>query len=276
MSSLIYNDAKKISGLDRSRRKSVNLQRLLKIIIIVLAIILTLELLYHFVLSERLVLNSIFITADPDLDLNQEQVISAAALKGDENFFTFNPADTRNRLLALPAVKTAVVTKKFPDKIYIDLKARKALAASLVQSDRGIVPLIFDSDGIVFQSGRDKIDEDMPIISGLNFPSPEIGIRLPEEAVGYLSQMEEVKKNFPELLKLFSEFKIIKKGNFFTEVLLYPEHIRIRVRTGAEIDEKLLKHILLVLDVIDKQGIADKVEELDFRTDEPVFRIREG
>ena len=71
-----------------------------------------------------------------------------------------------------------------------------------------------------------------------------------------------------------SECRIIRKDNDDFEVLMYPQNYSIPVRVGSRIDKDLFTYILLVLDVARSQGMSDYLEELDFRTDEVVYRIR--
>ena len=42
------------------------------------------------------------------------------------------------------------------------------------------------------------------------------------------------------------------------------------------INSDLLKYAFMVLEVLDKDGISNTVEEIDFRTGEIVYKLKEG
>jgi len=50
----------------------------------------------------------------------------------------------------------------------------------------------------------------------------------------------------------------------------------VRVRLAGRIDGTVLKNALLGLDLLKREGISEKVKEIDFRTGEVVYRIKEG
>lgn len=278
MSSIPFGDMKGVSGMtDRpSERKGFSLQRLLKIIILILLVIFLAEVLYHFVLSKALVLKNVYVKADPAVGLSVQEIRELAGLTGAENYFLFKADKVCENLGKWPTVKSVSVTKVFPDKINIVLTARTPLAASIVTHSSVSIPVIFDSEGVVFRVGDYEGLKNLPIISGLTYPEPKIGMRLPDQVLDYLGQLETVARERPELLKLISEIYFIKKGNVFSEVLLYPVQVKIRVITMPEINVRILKNVIVVLDTIEKFGMTDRVEEVDLRTDEPVYREREG
>ena len=278
MSSILFSDMKGVSGMtDRSsEKKEFNLQRLLKIVILILLVIFVAEVFYHFVLSKALILKNVHVKADPAVGLSVQEIRELAGLTGTENYFLFKTETVADNLGRWPTVKSVSVKKVFPDGIDIVLTARTPVAASIVTHSSASVPVIFDSEGVVFRVGEYDGLKNLPIISGLTYPEPKIGMRLPDQVLDYLEQLEIVAKERPELLKLISEIHFIKKGNVFSEVLLYPVQVKIRVITMPEINVRILKNIIVVLDTIEKFGMTDRVEEVDLRTDEPVYREREG
>jgi cell division protein FtsQ len=101
-------------------------------------------------------------------------------------------------------------------------------------------------------------------------------MRFPDELVSYLGQLAELREAAPELYNLISEIKFVKKSTASYEVVLFPGHARLRVRTGPELSVEMLRSILLVIDVVKQQGMLDSLAELDFRTGEVVYRARRG
>ncbi|MBN1648587.1 MAG: FtsQ-type POTRA domain-containing protein [Spirochaetales bacterium] len=275
MSSVLFGDLKRMTT-DARERKQFSMYRILKFVIILLLIILVLELLYHFVLSQMLVLKNVSVRAEAGVGLAVDQVKKLAGIGEEENFFLLKTDKVAASLEKYPTVKAASVQKHFPDRVNIVLKARKALAVSLVNTDEGSVPVIFDDEGVIFRTGYQVDTENLPVISGLNYPDAKIGMQLPEQVHDYLGQIAELGAQHPELLNLISEFRFVKKGNLFSEVLIYPVKMRVRVRTVPELNVRIIKNMFVVLDTIEKFGIAGKIEEIDLRADEPVYLEREG
>ena len=59
------------------------------------------------------------------------------------------------------------------------------------------------------------------------------------------------------------------------ELLVYPVFGTTRIRTAGGLDAATLKNAFLVLDLMQREGLAAKVQEIDFRTQEVVYRTRE-
>ncbi|MFP4617903.1 MAG: cell division protein FtsQ, partial [Spirochaetaceae bacterium] len=89
----------------------------------------------------------------------------------------------------------------------------------------------------------------------------------------FLEDLEELKGDSPSLYRLISEVKFVKNNSTEYDVILYPSHYRVRVRIGPSIDKKLLTYVMLVLDVLSGRGMEDEVVEVDFRTDNVVYRV---
>lgn len=277
----MYDDMKKrLPSVSRTLRK-IDPGKLLKIIILILAVFIVLEIVYHFVLSDELILRNVYVQSDADLNLSRTQIMAKAGLTGTESYFSFDSDLAEVKLTALPEVKTAIVKKDFPNKINIHLVVRKPVVVQMVRTEKlGSVLVGYDSEGILCKIGSDDLLEGgLPLISGPSFDREhpmKIGAALEDSIIPYIGQLEAMTNEYPELLSYVSEFYLIKKNGKLSEVLIYPVKTKIKVRTRAAISARLLKNTMLVLDTIDKFGITEKIEEVDLRTDEPVYREREG
>ncbi|TFG64030.1 MAG: FtsQ-type POTRA domain-containing protein [Spirochaetales bacterium] len=251
-------------------------RKIFVIVISVLSFILVIELLFNFIFAPKLQVKKILIDAENPLMLSKEEIIGITGLGNQELYHNVNTEDVRAKLLKHPAVKDARVNKTFPDTVSLYIVPRIPLAVSLAETNSGYsIPLAFDEEGVVFQIGADVSDLKLPVVSGLRFADIRTGVVLPKELVSFLKDMKTIKTREPVLLEAISELKFIKKNEIDYEVLLFPEHYRLPVRIGRSIDAQQLKYMLMVLDVVSREGIIDRLKELDFRTADVVYTMKE-
>jgi cell division protein FtsQ len=86
----------------------------------------------------------------------------------------------------------------------------------------------------------------------------------------------KLRKSSPDLLAAFSEMKIVPGGNGQFDFVMYPLYHRVPVRMEGYLDSQRCRMILIVLDALRKEGMLDRLEELDFRTDDIIYRLKEG
>ncbi|MEW5818265.1 MAG: FtsQ-type POTRA domain-containing protein, partial [Spirochaetota bacterium] len=207
--------------------------------------------------------------------LPDEDVLNIAGIKQKDYFFIVNENEIKNRLESYPLIKRAEVEKVFPNSLHINLFERKPLAMTLVSSNEGPIPVVFDDEGIIFQIGSSITNWDIPVISGIRFADVRLGIQLPKELRSLLKDLKNIKDTSPALFNAVSELKLVKGSGADFEVLMYPARCSIPVRIGSELTEHLLKYIMMVLDVMAKEEFMQKIEEIDFRTGEIVYKVKE-
>ncbi|WP_319417286.1 FtsQ-type POTRA domain-containing protein [Marispirochaeta aestuarii] len=276
-----YADNQSPLGRKKSRHKhnrqkgALDLNRILSVLIIFLLLVLIGELVFHLVITPRLVLKKVSVDIDGYYPYGNEEILRIAGLEGGVSFLGVRERDLEEKLIANPMIKDARVKKQFPHSIAMSIVPRAALASVLVDTGNSSIPLCVDREGYIIaaEAGENK---PMPVISGVRFVDARPGMRFPEELVRYLEQLSDLKAASPELFSLISEIKFVKKSTTDYEVVLFPGHARVRVRTGPEINPELLKGILLVIDVVQKQGLTGSLAELDFRAGEVVYRTRGG
>jgi len=262
---------------DKGRKKNIvsrKIEQIFSGFIIFLLCVIVLELVFHFLVSPSVLIDKVVITADPGFIYTDDFLMGKAGLGSTDTFFTVKPKVIEKRLMLIPAIRSVSVKKLFPSVLKIDIVSRVPVGLSLISSDSGIVPSLIDRDGVLFLTGYNAKSLDLPIISGLDFPEIKDGMRMPKALCSFLEDMDSLKKSSPELYGLISEIKFVKKGTADYEVLLYPESYKTRIHIGDSIDEKMLKYIVMVLEVISKQPGMEKLEELDFRTGDIVYRIQ--
>jgi cell division protein FtsQ len=254
------------SGEERARR-------IFRVIVLFLAAILLLEVAFHLLVAPQMVIRSIDIRARESFPMSNSEIIEAAGIQGRPYFFSVSAEEMEERLLQVPLIREAKVSKSFPDTVTIAVRSRQPIGMLMVKGERGMQQALVDSEGVVFRVGGGEVP-DLPVFSGIEIPRAAAGMQLPEQIRGFLADLDRLRSEASSLYRLISEVKFVKKGESDFEVLLYPAHYRVRVRLGPTLDTHTLKYIMLVLDVISGRGM-EEVTEVDFRTDDVVYRVGE-
>ncbi len=258
----------------RIERDQRDLRRLFTAIITMLAFLLAAEIAYHLLIAPYLVVNKITIQAESDFPYSNEELLSIAGVSGDAYFFDVKPKLISARLERVPVIKSVEVSKQFPHSLDIAITERDPLAALTLLDAEGMVPAYVDADGVIFRSkGVDYMD--LPIISGIDVPAYKDGMQLPQVLTGFLEDLQQLQQENPALYRLISEVKFVKKNTADYEVVLFPSQYQVKVRIGPALTEELMKYVVLVLDVVAGKGLESTIEEIDFRTDEVVYRVGE-
>jgi cell division protein FtsQ len=261
---------------NREKTRSRSRARLIfTILIAVLATILVIEIVFHFVISPRLKLTRVEIVADKGLPLSNEAILKLAGLDGSDSFFAVDTARIAERLTAFAPVKSVSAERIFPTSLKIAISMRKPLGISLAGVDGRTVPVMLDEDGVVFQIGASVSEFDLPALSGFTFTDVELGQRVNNALHGFLGDLMRLRDSSRTMFDLISELEFQKKERAGFEVTLYPRDYRVPVRIGSRINTEIMRKILLVLDVFTRQGSIDTIEEIDFRTDTPLVRFEE-
>jgi cell division septal protein FtsQ len=257
----------------KSGRTETTLNRLLWLAVAALAVFLCGELAFHLWLSPRLRVRNISIQSD--LSLSQEEILAAAGLGGAPSYFSVREQELAQRLSALPAVRGVEVHKRFPDTLQLTLTARRAVALLLHDAEGASMPLAVDEEGVVFQMGLSVADWDLPVISGVKFASAQVGMRLPENLLSLLEDLQGLRAGQPELFRLISELRLVSRSGSLREVIVYPVPYPVPVRVGPRLQPSALRTAVVILDLLAKQGLAGRLEELDLRTGEVVYTVKE-
>jgi cell division protein FtsQ len=248
------------------------LEKVLKRIILAAAVILGAELVWLLGVTPFMPLSQIGINGH--VALPQDLILAQAGIGPHSSFISFDVRAAEKALEEIPVIDTARVHKYFPGRVSINLEARKAAALSLGTLGGKTVPVIFDKKGRVFQIGRYGEGAELPLISGLVFEEPSLGMRVPALFHSFLEDLEKIENSAPELLGALSEIRILRKSFDGFELMLYPVNSRIRVRLGPEINEDLLRYTLLVVDVLNARN--PEAGTVDFRAGMASYTIKEA
>lgn len=277
----MYKDEKRpervkaVETVPRNRREGRKLERAFVVVILFLVLVLAGELVFHFLISPKLMIRKIVVTTKQALPLTDREVLRLAEIDRDLFYFNVDPEKISKLLGSYPLIQKAEVEKKFPDSLHIDITGREPLGVSILDTGDGAVPIVFDQEGVVFQIGESVADMDNLVVSGIVFRNIRLGMKLPEEVRGLLRDLYTLKTESPRLFSLLSEVKIVKRSSSRYEAVLYFTGYQMPVRTGMSIDETELKYILMVLDVVTIEDLKKRVRELDLRSGEVVYKVKE-
>jgi cell division protein FtsQ len=259
---------------DDKKQKSVNLLRkILWVAIIILVLFSLAELFFHFFVAPRILIRNILI--ESDIPFTEQEILSIAGISRKEYYFLINSEEIQDRMMAHPLVREAKVEKIFPDTLKLKLYGRVPLMLALVNQQNKTVPVTIDEEGVVFQMAGSVSNWNLPVLSGLRFQRLDLGVRLPQEIVPFLRDFKKLCEQNSGLGSLISEIKIVKTQTDEFEFILYPLTFAKGVRIGRKIDAYTLKYLLIALNLLEQEGILAKATDLDFRTGELVYRIKE-
>ena len=252
------------------------LNQLFLVFIGFLAVVLVVELSFHFLIAPKLLIRHIELNVGKDFPISNDTLLKAAGLTGPVYYYSLSESRIAANLKTYPLVKSAVVRKVFPNTLRISITERKPLVIALVNQGGVTVPVSFDADGVAIEVGKAIAKYDMPIISGIAIPTIEAGMKLPSELVTFLANLQKIKEASPLLYSQISEIKFERTTGTSFNTVIYPSSYRVPVVIGDTIDVHQLKYILMVLDVVQKQGMTDKLQDLDFRTGQVVYKLKGG
>jgi cell division protein FtsQ len=257
------------------------LERILRRIIIIAALVLGMELVWRLGISPFMPLSKVEISGYQGVA--REIILSQAGIGPQSSYISVDSRIAEKALEAMYQIESAKLVKRFPDRITIFLEGRKAAALSLTNLNSNVLPLFFDRKGVVFRVGNDGLSPSsllalspvLPVLSGLVFETPPVlGMRLPALFNPLLQDLERIESSSPELLSAISEIRINRRSYEGFDLTLYPVHKRVRIRMGPELTEDLLRYALLMVDVVDARD--PEIAELDFRAGMASYTVKEA
>lgn len=239
--------------------------------IFVLSMILSVELIWNFSPMTQRSVRHIYL--DSDLNLSDEQLLEMLKVEG-KTWFGIKEEILRQELESYPVIRKAEVLKVFPDTLKVYLFRRKPLAVILVNSKQGISPAVFDKEGYAVQVGELRDADDLPIISGLEFESPTLGVRFPETLRSILLNLSHLRNHAPKLFALISEIEILQGEKTGNALRIFMKYQTVPVIVERTLGSEKLQRAILALDILSTQNI-ENIEELDARGDTVVYQEME-
>lgn len=203
-----------------------------------------------------------------------ERVLSdALGYMRNLNWFAFNPEDALESILSIEAVESARVSKRFPDRVNIDITEREGVATIFVSTDGRCVPFQIDRTGVLFDGGLAD-GEESPIISGIPIERMTAGMRVPEKYRALIDQIQSVRALPRNYFAAISEICVVPKEYGSYELMLIPAKSRTRVFTDRSLSEDALQYMMVALDVVN--SIERDVDEVDLRYGSISFKAKES
>jgi len=238
--------------------------RFIRVFIVIAALCLCAELIWLLGISPFRPFSKIDITGFDEID--REEILAMAGIGSSSSYFTTDVIKTENALMRASIFESARVFKFFPNRLRIVLEGRKPVAFALASVNSKTVPVLFDSQGVIYDIGGKNLPGFYPVISGLVIEDPVPGMRLPGSFIPFLKELEKIEMSAPELLQAVSEFRIYRKLFDGFDLILYPAHKKIKVRM-SEINEDMLRYALLMVDVLSSDTKSEnRIDTLDFRS----------
>ncbi|MCL2214518.1 MAG: FtsQ-type POTRA domain-containing protein [Treponema sp.] len=263
-----YNTSEEINIRKRTAGK---IEKGVKRLLIIAAVILAAQLIWLFGISPFIPFSTVEVHGFSPL--SRTEILSLAGIDENASFFSTNVRKIQNVLSSHILVESALVMKRFPDRLLIFLNPRTASALVLANDNFKQSPLYVDRHGVFYKIGDPSSAEtlNLPVLSGIE--NPQLGMRFPSALVPLVESLSQIAITSPELLSAISEIHIEPKTWDGYELLLYPVHSSIRVRMENNLTEDTLRYMLLMLNVFEND--IQKPQEIDFRSGMGTYRIKE-
>jgi len=207
--------------------------------------------------------------------LSRADILSLSMINETSSFISTNAKDIQKILSGHILVESAIVMKRFPDKLSIFLTAREPAAILITEYNSRQVPLYIDREGVIYKIGGNELQESiLPVISGID--TPKLNMRLPSALIPLVENLNKMAISSPELLSAISEIRIERKSWDGFDLVLFPVHSSIKVRVENNLTEDVLRYMLLMLNVFesDDEVVSDKPNEIDFRSGMGSYNVR--
>ena len=155
--------------------------KIIKVVFVILCFFLVAELLvYKYVMPA---FSSPKVTVSGQKNYTAEDIAQKLLPMNSTNWVNFNVEEAVSILSSEPGIDTVIVQKKFPDKIYINVVEREAVAVTFVMDDGYTNPVQIDKNGVLFPvTDSSVVDSNIiPIISGLPVEHMAGGMRIPSK-----------------------------------------------------------------------------------------------
>ena len=242
----------------------------LKIILAVIIIILSVQMIWLLGMSPRMPFAKINIYGASGIE--EAVILTLAGIDSTSSYMSVNAVKAEEALLGLPAVHSAQVVKRFPNRIELHIESRQPAAMTFISDGVQTMPVFIDRNGTIFNIGKENIvnKETLPIISGLVLDGVYPGMKLPRMYHSLFMRLETLRQQAPELLATISEIKINHNQYDGFDLTLFPVHREVRVRVSDDITEETIRYMLLMLDVLSATSVH--IGEIDFRTGTATYK----
>lgn len=194
------------------------------------------------------------------------------------HWFSVDCAAIEAGIAAHPRVASVSVERRFPNTLIAAVTERVPVAVVYAKGQSGRTEAhCVDGSGVVFAPASDYPQASaLPVLSGLEIRGLRYGLRLEGACAALLASLEALGDSDPALVSAISELRLVSRDGMPAELLVYPARYLVPVRMRPVLNAGLLKSMMLVLDVVEGEGLSPSIRELDLRTDTFVYRTKEA
>ena len=196
---------------------------------------------------------------------SEKELIEVCENSLDVNYFSLNKSKIRSMISSVSGVEEVKISKRFPDRVYINVIERKPVAVTFVNDGDVTVPIQIDKNGVLFPVKSAVVPDDgsVPIVSGIPVENIPEGMRLPSKYHLLIDQIAELQAKNRIYFAAVSEIHVVPReyGNF--ELVLFPVKAHLRVLADRVLNEETLQKMLVTLDVV--KGLDSNVDVIDLR-----------
>lgn len=270
MSDIVFSDFDKSDFVSiRERHEKKNSGLAVKIAVAVCAILLFIEGVVYFVVMPATNLPRIIWSG-----ISSVTEVEAFGLLGkvqEQNWVEFDKEQAISLLMTAPYVEEVTVTKKLPNKVFINVVERKPVAMAFVTEGESTIPVQIDKKGVIFQQSV-MTDSSLPLVSGIPVENIPEGMRIPAKYLPLMEQIDSIRNANADYFAAVSEIHVVPKeyGNY--ELVLYPLHSKTPILTDRALSEDSLRYMMLTIDVVN--SLEPNVAEIDLRYGSVSYRMR--
>lgn len=237
--------------------------KVIKVIFLILCVLLIGELIAY-----RYVLPSF---ASPKVTIRGNKVYSAEEIASKfvpmhcSSWFDFDVEEGVSILSSDPGIDSAIIEKKFPNRIFVDVVERIPVAVTFVVENGFTYPMQIDRSGVLFPVKNASVLDSkfIPIISGLPVEHMSGGMKVPMKYRPLIDQIAEIGLHQNNYFASISEICVLPKESGNYELALIPSQSKVKVLTDRSLNEDALKYMMVVLDVVNL--LDTEVSEIDLR-----------
>jgi len=271
MTSEFYYESESSENTLAKKKSAEKIEKGLKRLLIIAGIIFAAELIWLLGISPFIPFSTVEVHGFSDF--SRAQILYLGGIDDNSSYFSTNVNLVKERLSTNILVESAVVMKRFPDKLSIYLNPRKPAAVTLVHTTSGQTMMYIDRRGVIYKVEENASMErtDIPVISGIE--NPQLNMNLPSALLPLMDNLGEISIASPELLSAISEIRLERKAWDGYDLVLFPVHSSIKVRVENNLTEEGLRYMLLMLNVFERDN--NRPQEIDFRSGMGSYKIKE-
>ncbi len=258
----------------RNEKRDGFIKIFLYFIIIFFSLLILFKVSFEFFIADKISIKNIEVSGSNLLSEND--IISMIALDGGKGLSSIDLSDIENVLESEPLIKDANVSKSLFGTLYVSIVEREPVCLTLFNNGVYSVPVAIDEDGHFIQIGRNVVNQNLLVLSGLNLNRLSLNSRLTDSLMPLLSDLYILKNDYFDYYYLLSEIRIDAYTNESFDVLLYLKDYKVAVRVLNRISKNDLQYILVVLNTLKDKIDFNYIKEFDFRSDNIIFTTRAG